>query len=122
MTHRALLALLLTLPLPALAGPSVERTLPELPAELAPDAELVVVSERPGAVHWGVDGWRLPPASLRPAGSRVVGNALETPLTGPARDGRYRAHLGPFGTRAASVQLVLHNADGSWTFEVWKAA
>jgi hypothetical protein len=100
---------------PAGAAPEVERSLAELPPALAPDAVLVVVSEQPGAVRWGIDGWQLPPAALRPPGSVAVGNSVESPLEGPARDGRYRLRLGPFGAAASSLQVVLHNADGSWS-------
>ena len=93
------------------AATAVERTLDELPAQIAPDTELVVVAAKPGAVRWGVDGWRTPAAI--PAGSAVTGGALETPLQGPGLDGRYRAHLGPF-PGAQAIDLVVRHDDGTW--------
>ena len=79
---------------PALAEPAVERTLSELPSELPPGTELIVISEKPGAVHWGVNGWKTPASALRPAGTvRTSGPAVETPLRGPGPDGRIRCHL-----------------------------
>ena len=108
----AFLAVCLTVA-PAQAG-EVERTLEELPTELAPDTSLVIVSEQPGAVRWGVDGWKTPGPALRPSGSQVVsGGALETPLRGPALDGRYRATLGPF-PGVTSLEAVLRHPS-SWT-------
>ena len=101
---------------PALAlGATVERTLDELPPQIGTDTELVVVSDKPGRLHWGVDGWRLPAVALRPAGSQVAGSgAVETRLTGPGPDGRYRVRVGPLaGVR--SVQMVLRNDDGTWS-------
>lgn len=97
---------------PAAATPTVERTLDELPDAIAPDTELVVVAERAGAVRWGIDGWQLPPPSLRGAGA-VVAGVVETRLEGPQLDGRYRAHLGPF-PGARRVDLVVRHDDGSW--------
>ena len=110
-------ALLLGALLLASGAPSraveVERTLSELPAELAPDTTLVIVSDQPGELRWGVDGWSAPAQALRPAGTRAVGGVVETPLSGPALDGRYRVTLGPFpGVR--SLEAVLRHATG-WT-------
>ncbi|MCO5172279.1 MAG: hypothetical protein M9894_38770 [Planctomycetes bacterium] len=109
-----LAALLLALASPALAAPIVERTLQELPPEIGTDAVLVVVSDKPGAVRWGANGWRVPPQPWPTDTRQVDAGAVETRLTGPAIDGRYRAHLGPFRQGVGSLELVLRHDDGSW--------
>ena len=107
---------LLLLAAPALAGPFAERALDEMPEAIGTDARLVVVSEKPGAVHWGVNGWTRPAASLWPAGTAPAGaTAVDTPLVGPGPDGRWRATLGPFRQGVGSVEIVLRHTDGSWT-------
>lgn len=115
-TPAGLLLLLLLLAPAALAAPTtVERALAELPAEIGTDAVLIVVSPKPGAVRWGANGWRLP-AQPWPAGTRQVDQgAVETPLVGPAADGRWRAQLGPFRQGTTELGLVLRHDDGSWT-------
>ena len=46
---------------------------------------------------WGVDGWQLPPASMRPPGSEVRDNNVHTPMQ--SADGRWNATLTiPLGT------------------------
>src|SRR5690606_33508491 len=51
-----------------------------------------------------------------PAGTRPVdAGAVETRLVGPARDGRWRAHLGPFRQGVRSVELVVRHDDGTWS-------
>jgi len=113
---RAILALLLLAPAALAAPPTVERTLDELPAAIGTDTRLVVVGPKPGVVHWGVDGWQRPAQGLWPAGTQAAGaSAVETPLQGPAVDGRYRAILGPFGPGVGSIELVLKHTDGTWT-------
>ncbi|MGE0709757.1 MAG: hypothetical protein AB7N76_21950 [Planctomycetota bacterium] len=114
MRTTALLLTLLLATTSAYAGPQVvERALTELPDALPPDAELIVVSDRPGALRWGTDGWRTPPAALRPSGTTVVaGGAAETPLRGPGPDGRYRATIGPVGAQARSLEMVVRHPNG----------
>ena len=112
MKKLALALSLLLLATPALAEP-VERTLLELPSELPPGVELILVSEQPGAVHWGVQGWQTPPAALRPAGTVGTGGpAVETPLRGPGPDGKYRATLGPFTAQTGELNCVLRHPNG----------
>lgn len=115
-TTIAAVGLLVLAASPALAGETiVERTLAELPEEIGTDARLIVVSERPGTVRWGTNGWSLPPQPW-PAGTRPVdAGAVETRLVGPARDGRWRAHLGPFRQGVRSVELVVRHDDGTWS-------
>jgi len=97
----------------ALAGPRVERTLDELPEVLPADVELVILSDRPGALRWGVNGWKEPATSLRPSGSREISGVVESTLRGPGIDGRYRVTLGPFpGVR--SLEALLRHPSG-WT-------
>ncbi len=114
-TTLAGLLLALTTPV-ALAAPTVvERTLAELPEELGADAQLVLVSEKPGAVRWGTDGWSVPAQPWPKDTRQVDAGAVETRLVGPALDGRYRAHLGPFRQGVRSLELVVRHDDGSWT-------
>ncbi|MGC4121903.1 MAG: hypothetical protein QM765_46445 [Myxococcales bacterium] len=69
-----------------------------------------------GKLHWGVDGWVLPPQSLWPMGTVAFdAKSVETPLVGPDSQGRYTVAIGPFtGTTIKVVDFVLHYADGSW--------
>lgn len=111
-----LLALTALAPQVASAAPTtVERALHELPAEIGVDTTLIVVSERPGVVRWGTNGWRLPARPWPADSAQVDAGALETRLVGPARDGRYRAHLGPFRQGVSALDLVLRHDDGSWS-------
>jgi hypothetical protein len=95
-----------------------ERTVSELPASADRSAAIVLVSSQPGAVRWGLDGWKLPDPSVQPAGTTTVAQgAVETPLEGPCPDGNYRAKLGPFSSLAsapAELDFVLHFASGAW--------
>lgn len=80
---------------------------------------ITVRSRRAGALHWGINEWMLPPASIRPAGSVVWsdGRAVETALTMIAPE-RYEAVIGPFDAASpapSSVQFVLHYAGDTWS-------
>ncbi|HZU98276.1 MAG TPA: hypothetical protein VFF73_16340 [Planctomycetota bacterium] len=92
------LLLVVLLATPALAQGYYERTPQELPAQMDPGAPLVVISPKPGSVHYGTNGWQ---------------NVQDATLDGPCMDGRYRAQIGPFPGKT-ELDLVLHNADGSW--------
>ena len=94
---RALLVVVLAAT-PALAQTYYERTPAELPQTLDRNTPLIVVSPKPGAVHWGTNNWQ---------------HVTDTPLEGPGPDGNYRAKLGPF-TGSHELDMALHNADGSW--------
>lgn len=80
---------------------------------------VTITSMRPGKLHWGINGWVLPPASAWPSGSEQWpdGKAIETPLT-PAPDGKsFQAKIGPFGGAQPSVNeinCVFHNSDNTW--------
>jgi MYXO-CTERM domain-containing protein len=80
---------------------------------------LTVVAWAAGAVHWGVNSWHEPPAEYWPSGTTPFGDgrAVDTPLAGPAADGRYTTVLGPFdGTaRVDEVDFVVHYADDTWS-------
>ncbi|HEY3444811.1 MAG TPA: MYXO-CTERM sorting domain-containing protein [Myxococcales bacterium] len=71
---------------------------------------------KPGKLHWGVDGWKLPPQSLQPAGTvSFDAKSVETPLAGPDAEGRYTTVLGPFtGTAVSTINFVIHYDDGTW--------
>lgn len=58
----------------------------------------VVVKRRtPGAIIWGYNGWKQPPAELRPRGSEVWHSRfVRTPLRGPDANGDYVCSIGPF--------------------------
>ncbi len=88
------------------------------PAPSLHDA-ITVVAWAPGQVHWGINGWTEPPAEYWPAGTTAFGDgqSVETPLTGPAPDGRYTAVIGPLNgtTSVSQVDWVVHYADDTWS-------
>ncbi|MBM4398081.1 MAG: hypothetical protein FJ087_20640, partial [Deltaproteobacteria bacterium] len=82
----------------------------------APDCDDAVTVTHPRAarLHWGIDGWQLPPESLWPAGTVAYGDgkSVETPMT--ACEKGFCATLLPFDDAATVVDFVVHNDDGSW--------
>ncbi|MBI4860202.1 MAG: hypothetical protein HY815_08060 [Candidatus Riflebacteria bacterium] len=91
---------------------------PWKPAEPSAGDRVTVTSDRPGALHWGIDGWTLPPKQLWPSGTTPWpdGKSVETPLA-EAGDGLYQAILGPFDgveKPPRAIDFVFHNADGTW--------
>ncbi len=80
---------------------------------------ITISSKRPGKLHWGVNGWTLPPASIWPSGSEKWpdGKAIETPLSS-AEDGKnFQIQIGPFQNiqpPVKEVNCVFHYADNSW--------
>ncbi|HNV72059.1 MAG TPA: hypothetical protein PKO06_20300, partial [Candidatus Ozemobacteraceae bacterium] len=89
------------------------------PAEPTMADTIVIRSDRPGFVHWGINGWRQPPEALWPAGTKPWpdGKSVETPLVSvPGTDG-YEARLGGFSQGTiplSSIEFVFHHTDGSW--------
>jgi hypothetical protein len=69
------------------------------PGAPATDEAVTIWAKKPGAVHWGTNGWS--------------SGAQETPLQGPDSSGRYSASLGPFAG-ASRLEFVIHYADGTW--------
>lgn len=84
--------------------------------------EVVIITvhgtTRPAKLHWGVNGWALPAATYRPAGSTLfngTGPAVETPLD--ITGGDMTIALGPFDDPTqpvSTLDFVLHYDDGSW--------
>ncbi len=57
---------------------------------------VIITSKDPGVVVWGYNGWRMPPQSLWPSGTRVFNSRLAlTPLK-PLSGGGYYVKIGPF--------------------------
>lgn len=80
---------------------------------------VTVTSKRPGKLHWGINGWTLPPASVWPSGSErwFDGKAIETPLT-PAPDGKsFQVRIGSFEnlpSPVTEIDCVFHYSDNTW--------
>jgi hypothetical protein len=72
----------------------------------------------PAHLHWGVDGWALPSAAYRPAGSTLYGGsgpAVETAMN--AVGGALTLTLGPFNDASQAVNkldFVIHYDSGTW--------
>jgi len=89
------------------------------PAEPTAASAITVWSDRPGALHWGVEGWTQPIAAYWPQGTTAWpdGKAVETTMTLDEATGRYGTVVGPFrhpDQAVTQVQAVFHFADGSW--------
>jgi len=84
------------------------------PANPTASDVITITGTQPAFVHWGVDGWSLPPAEYWPAGSIAWddGKAIESPLSGPDADGKYTLQLGPFDqTPVSEVNWLFHSGD-----------
>lgn len=58
---------------------------------------IVIRRRTPGAIIWGYNGWKQPPAELRPRGSEIWHSRfVRTPLRGPDANGDYVCAIGPF--------------------------
>ncbi|MBP7127674.1 hypothetical protein KBD49_15045 [Myxococcota bacterium] len=69
---------------------------------------------RAGWLHWGIDGWKAPPASLWPEGTVAFDHAsVESPLSEQA-PGRWCVDVGPVRELAGQIDFVFHGRDGSW--------
>jgi hypothetical protein len=73
---------------------------------------------QPARLHWGVNGWQLPIAAYRPAGTTLhngTGPAVQTPFD--VVDGSLRITLGPFDDAGQTVDVldfVLYYESGAW--------
>jgi hypothetical protein len=73
---------------------------------------------QPARLHWGVNGWQLPIAAYRPAGTTLhngTGPAVQTPFN--VVDGSLKVTLGPFDEAAqtvAALDFVLYYENGTW--------
>ena len=80
---------------------------------------ITIRSPNDGLLHWGINGWHAPPASIWPDGTEPFGDdmAVDTPFGGPDAEGFYTVTLDPFaeaGVEVDSIDFVIQRADGSW--------
>jgi hypothetical protein len=80
---------------------------------------VTVWADRNALVHWGVNGWQMPPTALWPPGTAPFGDhrAVETSMVFQA-SGRYEVTLGPFeglSPAITRVDYVIHYRDGTWS-------
>lgn len=57
---------------------------------------VVITSDKPGVVIWGYNGWRMPPQSLWPSGSRVFQSRLVMSPMRELQGGGFFCQIGPF--------------------------
>ncbi len=69
-----------------------------------------------GFLHWGVNGWQVPPQAYWPAGTQPFGDghAVQPPLSGPDAQGRYFVEIGPFSGWTAAVDFVFFIPPDRW--------
>ncbi len=88
-----------------------------VPAEPTSSDVITVYWHEPGFLHWGINGWQLPPEHYWPTGTVPFGDgqAVQTPLSGPDGDGRYSVQIGPFNqTPVTQVDFVFFIPPDSW--------
>ncbi|MDD2716497.1 MAG: hypothetical protein PHW04_11465 [Candidatus Wallbacteria bacterium] len=71
-------------------------------------------SAKPGALHWGVNGWKLPDKKYWTSDTTAWtdGKAVETKMT--ASGGKYLAEIGPFTDGVTEVDFVFHYDGNTW--------
>ncbi len=87
------------------------------PAQPKPGDAITFTSDRPAKLHWGINGWTLPPTALWPEGTVIWPDrkAVETPLV---KSGA--AYVATIRTTATSepvlkkIDVVLHYDDNTW--------
>jgi len=88
------------------------------PADPSTADVITISSDRPGFLHWGVNGWTKPAEAYWPDGTTpwADGKAVDTKLQGPTEDGHYVAHIGPFQgeQQVDEVNFVFHWSDDTW--------
>ncbi len=84
------------------------------PADPTACTPVTVTDKTGGFLHWGVNGWNLPPEAIRPAGSTpwTDGKAVETPFA--ACEAGFCVTIPAVGEGITSIDFVVHHADGSW--------
>ncbi|MDY0061343.1 MAG: carbohydrate-binding protein, partial [Myxococcota bacterium] len=89
------------------------RLSPDVPCHTEP---FTVFATKAGWVHWGIDGWQLPPEGIWPAGTVAFGDgkSVETPLVPREGGAGFAATFGPVGEAVTSLDYVFHHADGTW--------
>lgn len=81
---------------------------------LATEGDTVTIrSDKPGRLHWGVNGWRRPAPADLPRGSRLLERAAESPLEAAGQG--WQLELGPFDHgRVHELNFVVRHDDGTW--------
>jgi len=79
---------------------------------------IVFTADRPGKLHWGINGWTLPPSAIWPRETVIWPDhkAVETPMV-KVGEGKYHLEIGPFDTLPTPIKrldAVMHFDDGSW--------
>lgn len=90
-----------------------------IPPKPTQDDIIIVFSDRPGYLHWGVNGWKKPAEIYWPDDSTLWtdGVAIETPMEVFPERGGFQTVIGPFNKDVQavdSVEFVYHYLDGSW--------
>jgi len=89
------------------------------PAQPTIKDTVTIASTRPAKLHWGINGWTMPPENVWPAGSEKWsdGKAIESPMT-PGEGGKeFLTKIGPFQNLQPTVQeinCVFHYSDNTW--------
>lgn len=83
-----------------------------------PTDKITFTVDRPGKLHWGVNGWTLPPAALWPQGTVIWADnkAVETPFE-KVSDGKFQVVIGPFADPdrpVTKIDVVAHFDDNTW--------
>lgn len=89
-----------------------------MPKQPRTDEIIVFTSDRPGKLHWGVNGWKVPSAAIWPKGTILWpdNKAVETPFEADA-SGTFRCAVGPVSAGAmavSSIEAVVHFDDNTW--------
>jgi len=80
-----------------------------------PSDAITVWGPKPGKIHWGTNGWSVPPQSNWPQGTVLYdGNSVESPLSGPDAEARYSVVLPAFHEGVGIIDFVMHYDDGTW--------
>ncbi len=90
-----------------------------IPLKPTQDDIIVIFSERPGYLHWGVNGWKKPDEVFWPENSTLWtdGVAVETPMSAFPEHDAFQAVIGPFNSdiqNVESIDFVFHYLDGTW--------
>jgi hypothetical protein len=88
------------------------------PAKPRAGDRITFTSRRPGKLHWGINGWKLPHSAYWPKDTVIWpdNKAVETPMVKGA-DGIFTTVIGPLNDPAkpvAQVDAVMHYEDTSW--------
>ncbi|MFC1745003.1 hypothetical protein ACFL35_13505 [Candidatus Riflebacteria bacterium] len=87
------------------------------PVEPNKDQVITITSERPGMVHWGVNGWKMPVKEYWPAKTTpfIDGKAVDSEMDSSGQ--KFQVKIGPFNLEKQSVKkvnFVFHYLDNSW--------